>query len=185
MDRKAIFALFFLTLFAFSAYAKTDSLISISLNESPGHRSKINRRSWVIGSKQKLPGGSVVAWVPEGQNVNQWQELITVQVLPFESGNSPKKFAKQMRKDILKVCRNASWETVKESSEEVLYEWQAQNCTGQTDQVEIGRIIQGSMKTGSRNIVVLQYATKNLKAGEGKKAGYWAVLKKETLFPKR
>lgn len=167
--------------FVCPAQAEENLLISASLDQPEGYSYTMNHRSWVIGFKQGTPTGTVTEWVPEGQNINHWKELITVQIFPSAEQDNPQRFMERFKKSILDVCPNTDWKTLQGLPQEVAYEFQIKNCSGQADQLEIGRVIHGRMKPAPKIIVFLHYATKNLPVDEKNKKDYWSILKDASL----
>ncbi len=99
-----------------------------------------------LGHHAEVPNQlSIDEFIREGDDINNWQELLTI-------ANSSKSWGGSSPEDALnnlKVIRErgcpgqTKWSIIKKDENSVLYEWQARPCLGWPDQHEIAIIIDG------------------------------------------
>ena len=99
---------------------------------------------WEHGYTQEVKGKyRIVEFVPKGESVEDWSELITIQTFTKKSG-SPEAFLNQQKTLREKKCPGVTiWNVIAKDERSILYEWKAKPCAGWPDQHEITRILYG------------------------------------------
>ena len=99
---------------------------------------------WEPGYTQEIRGKyRIVEFVPKGESVEDWSELITIQTFANTSG-SPEAFINQLKTLREKKCPGSTiWSVIAKDERSMLYEWKAKPCAGWPDQHEISRILYG------------------------------------------
>ena len=100
---------------------------------------------WVTGNAQSIQGKySIIEQIPEGETVQNWSELITIQNFAGTRG-SPEHFLEHLKAIREKVCPGSTtWNIIEKDKRSVLYEWRAKPCAGFPEQHEISRILDGN-----------------------------------------
>ena len=114
---------------------------------------------WKVGYSAEVPNQySITEFIREGDDINDWNELLSFQIFPpLWGGPNPEdafnklKFIREM-----KCPAVTKWNIIYKDEKSILYEWQSRPCLGWPDQYEIARIIYGKYNT-----FVLRYTQKN------------------------
>ena len=113
---------------------------------------------WKVGYYAEVPNQYVITeFIREGDVINNWKELLTIQRFPpLWGGPSPEDAFNKLKVIREKKCPGVTkWNIIDKDERSILYEWQATPCFGWPDQHEIARIIYGKY-----NRFVLHYALK-------------------------
>jgi hypothetical protein len=113
---------------------------------------------WVVGHSAERPNGfSITEFIREGDDINNWKELLTVQQFPPSWGGSFPEDTLNMLKAVRESkCPGATkWSFIGKNEESILYEWQSTRCLNWPDQHEVARIIYGRY-----NRFLLRYTVK-------------------------
>jgi hypothetical protein len=113
---------------------------------------------WKVGYEAKLPHQcSITEFIREGDEINNWKELLTIQNFPPSWGGPSSEETLNMLKAIReRQCPGVTkWNIIGKDDKSVLYEWQAKPSLGWPDQHEIARIIYGKY-----NRFLLRYTVK-------------------------
>ena len=102
-------------------------------------------RKWITGYAQAVEGKyTITELVPEGETVQNWSELITIQNFAGMSG-TPENLFEQLKAIRERTCPGSTkWTLIEKDDRSILYEWRATPCAGYPDQHEISRIIDGN-----------------------------------------
>jgi hypothetical protein len=85
----------------------------------------------------------IIEYVPKGESVQDWSELVTIQNFSKKLG-SPESFLDQLKTLREKQCPGSTvWNVIAQDKDSILYEWMAKPCEGWPDQHEISRILDG------------------------------------------
>jgi len=136
-----------LMLFATGAASKVKEVIEYSME--PG---------WKIGNYSEVRNKyTITEFIPEGDDINNWKELFTVQNFAKSRGDSSaEKTLDALKANREKMCPGATeWNVIQKDKDSILYEWHAKPCLGWPEQHEIARIIDGKY-----NRFFLHYAAK-------------------------
>ncbi|MFA7428903.1 MAG: hypothetical protein WCZ23_01970 [Rhodospirillaceae bacterium] len=75
---------------------------------APGERYYLNvPASWQETARQDVQGAEVVAYVPPGQTVEAWTDMLTVQVFPDMTALPASAFYDRTRRNYQEICANA------------------------------------------------------------------------------
>lgn len=108
-------------------------------------------------------------YVRPGESLNDWHELLTVQVFDRARGGfpAPAPAEAMLRQRMTARCPGVVWNEIAADSASVLYEWRVAGCAGQPDQHEIARIFE---RSGARARVA--YARKGAAMPDSVRAGW-------------
>ena len=88
--------------------------------------------------------GTIVELIPASESIDKWQHLATIQFLEGEH-RTPRAFMDALEASMKTRCpANTDWRVIGEEPHSVAYEWRIHSCSGQDDQTEIARILQGN-----------------------------------------
>jgi hypothetical protein len=95
--------------------------------------------------------------IREGDDINNWQELFTIETIATEGPRlPPDDFLREIQALRENKCPGVTkWNVLTHDSRSILYEWQATPCLGWPDQHEIARVIYGE-----HDIFQLRYTVK-------------------------
>jgi hypothetical protein len=125
---------------------------------------------WKVGYQAEIPQKfSITEFIREGDDINNWKELLTIQnYVPSWGGSSPENALNELKTAREKNCPGGTrWNVIEKNKDSVLYEWQAKPCLGWPDQHEIARII-----FGKYNRFVVRYTVKQYKMPDEQR-DYW------------
>jgi hypothetical protein len=81
---------------------------------------------------------------PTSESIDKWQQLSTIQFLEGQHG-TPRSLMDALETTMKTRCPgHTDWRVIFEEPHSVTYEWRIHSCTGQDNQTEIARILQGN-----------------------------------------
>ncbi len=100
---------------------------------------------WKIGNSQGTKHYSIMEFIPEGDDIQNWKELFTVQNFTGRWGeSSPEETMNALKAKREKNCPGTTqWNVIDKNKDSILFEWQAKPCLGWPEQHEIARILYG------------------------------------------
>lgn len=102
-------------------------------------------RDWTIGNRDSGLGITMTEYVPSGQSIDHWQELLTTQSFyGLQDELTVDEVAEDLQKNIKKRCPTAHLSFIRREPGNILYEWSFTGCRGYEDQHDIGRLIGGA-----------------------------------------
>ncbi len=114
---------------------------------------------WKVGNSAKGPNhSSIIEYIREGDDINNWRELVTIQSFRKSRGapSSPEETLKVLKAIREKECTGSTeWNVIDKNENSILFESQAKPCLGWPEQHEIEKIVDGK---NSR--FILHYAAK-------------------------
>ncbi len=153
--RNLIFAfLFFVSL---APFARAQEIVEAVFDE----------RSWQLGSENynQEKKAMVKVYAPEGQTMENWSELVTLQLFEgLQTRVTIDQFLQKMQGALKAVCPSMKWMTVSNSENEAVYSWSVEGCSGQPDQTEITRVV-----AGQEGMHVWHYAVRDSQLAADKK----------------
>ncbi len=113
---------------------------------------------WTIGHFTAPPNQYLIEFIREGDDIDNWKELLTLQVFPPNWGGVSVTGALDQLKALReKICPGVTeWNVIDRDEKSILYEWHARPCRGWPDQHEIARIIYSVDRT-----TIIRYTQKN------------------------
>jgi hypothetical protein len=116
--------------------------------ESPAPREKatiaFDGRSWKQGFHADAGTRAITEYVLPGETVNGWTELVSVQTFPgAQERKTLAAIAGGFKDKLQKECPDALWRVLKESQDELMYEYRTTGCRGWDDQHEIAKLMMG------------------------------------------
>ena len=120
-------------------------------------------REWTVGHQAATPRQRIIEFVPPGQKITAWTELLTVQTLakpqpaPDIDALAASAYEPLSKRCPAGVTRNVIQRQIASSTEaaSLLYEWGLKDCPPDADLHEVARIIYGRF-----TIFRLAYAAK-------------------------
>jgi hypothetical protein len=94
-----------------------------------------------VGQMDKRQQVTSVEIFPQGESIQTWTELITIQSLGKKKHPAPRAAVDGTREMLLGRCPNLIWKEIEAHGEDILYEWQVENCEGTPDQHELARYL--------------------------------------------
>jgi Protein of unknown function (DUF2846) len=136
-----------------------------------------DQRTWHLGSME-LPGvQQPKEFVLPGETVDNWTELVTVQLMPgFQERATAESSGLEFKQKLLTPCPKAAWTVLQEGKTDFTYEWQTTGCKGWDNQYEVSRIIAG--KTAMHRIA---YTNRKLPIPEDKRRQWIDLIGKASL----
>lgn len=128
-------------------------------------------RQWKEGFQQTFPDKSIIEYILSNENVNNWSELVTVQMFSDVPDNAEAFYNRFMSLLKDKIGANLEVKLISKEPDSVLGEWWIKGL-GQSDQHEIVRVF----KNGD-DIIVAHYVVKNLEDMPKHKAVWEDILK--------
>jgi hypothetical protein len=138
-----------------SFQSAAECFAKVSDNEDLDFRLELG---WKLANSAKGPNHSSIAeYVREGDDINNWKELVTLQTWGKSSHQPPPdEMLKSLQTTRDKECPNSTlWNVIAKEATSILYEWHAKPCLGWPEQCEIARLI-----IGNRLVFALRYAAK-------------------------
>jgi len=136
-----------------------------------------DQRTWHLGSME-IPGvQQPKEFVLPGETVDNWTELVTVQLMPgFQERATAESAALEFKQKVLTPCPKATWTVLQEGKTDFTYEWQTTGCKGWDNQYEVSRIIAG--KTAMHRIA---YTNRKLPIPEDQRRQWIDLIGKASL----
>lgn len=113
-------------------------------------------RSWEVAYSAPVNNGTIDEFVPVGDSLDSWHELMTVLRTYRMLGQSRRDMYERLQEVREEECPGSTrWNLVEESEDRLIYEWWATPCLGFPDQYELAVLVDGT-----RDRVKLSYAVK-------------------------
>lgn len=105
-----------------------------------------DNRKWRLGHRTVTNPAVIAEFVLPGQSVQRYEELFSVRRHPqlAERGVTPDAFATNIRRNLEKNVRGASFKVIRRSPNEVVYEFIVPSDSNQPAQHEVARVIAGT-----------------------------------------
>jgi hypothetical protein len=111
---------------------------------------------WKPASSSDTKRSVILEFVREGDDINNWKELVTYQNFGRDGKESPEDRLNKLKAIREKECPGATeWNVIDKNESHILYEWHAKPCLGWPEQSEIATIV-----VGKHNLFTLHYAAK-------------------------
>ena len=101
---------------------------------------------WMVADTEMREFSEITNYVPAGETSEVWTELVSVQALDLDQPRlppTPEAHAATARERLEELCPDMQFELIKQTPVEVVYAWSIVDCSGQDDQHELGRILDG------------------------------------------
>lgn len=118
---------------------------------------------------------TTIEYLPVGQNINHWNELITSQFIPGLNDVSAKEFANRILADLKKTGLVYKAHFIEKGPKEVIFEYQVKQPKN-LQQNELQKVVKGP-----DGIYVLHYAVKQTDMGAANRQKGLTILKNSTL----
>ena len=98
-------------------------------------------RSWKLGWSQNKDGGVFEEYILDGETVENWSELVTIQFFPgLNKKINIDIFEASQKTELTSICPSIKWESISQSDDERIWKWTISGDPGQPDQSEIARL---------------------------------------------
>jgi len=117
---------------------------------------KVNWRKGFEQGHQNQP--YIVEYVPEGETVDNWTKMLSIQNFPAKSVanlSTPEAFMNVLKAKMQSRCPTVFWDVIQKGEADILYEWRIENCSPNPDQHEIAKVIFSKM-----NVFAVHYVSK-------------------------
>ncbi len=103
---------------------------------------EFDNRHWNLGWSQNTGDSIFEEYTLEGETVENWSELVTIQFFPgLQKQTNPDIFEASQKRNFSLVCPGINWKSIEQTETERMWEWSIQECAGQPDQSEIARMV--------------------------------------------
>lgn len=110
------------------------------------HDIALDRNSWQVGYTNTDSDGTVVEYIPRGQTIESWSELVATRFfVGLQKSATVAMLYQRYTKTALENCKHSHLQTLIEGPRNIIYEWNNQNCTDTIEakpQYEIARIFE-------------------------------------------
>lgn len=133
-------------------------LVICASNSVAGPKAKpvFDARKWVLGWSKNDNGSIFEEYVLEGEKVESWSELVTVQYYPgLQKKITLAAWEATAKQKLTGTCPMIKWESLFQSADERLWKWTISECPGQPSQSEICRV-----KSDAAGFHIWHYAIK-------------------------
>jgi hypothetical protein len=134
---------------------------------------------WRRAYSAETPSSSQIhEFVREGDDINSWKELVTIQnLVKSQYGTSADATFRRLKADVERKCPNLThWQIVASTPNSVLYEWTAEPCQTWPDTHEIAKIVEGKY-----NYFVVRYTIKAQRIAEDVRASWLRRISEATI----
>lgn len=101
-------------------------------------------REWKKGHSAVKDNQTVIEWVPPGETVQNWSELITLHTIHKSSRNlSPEIMAETIKEEFKKTCADVTQNIISSTNTNVLFERTTTSCAPARDEFSIIKIVKG------------------------------------------
>ena len=145
-----------------------------------------DNRTWIVGHSQRAEDGEILELVLEGETVEDWSELITVNKRPLATEGGKRRQSKQldellrlMKQQLASGCPTLQWSEQKRSGTDRIVAWSHKGCSGFPAQQVLVRhlLTQGSLLS-------IQYAAKREEPLATKVADRWLSMLRSAKLQK-
>ena len=115
----------------------------------------LDNKEWEIGWQNHTDACYICEFVPKGQTVENWKELVTLQFYPNLQKCSAQDFMKAFLSRLNKDEPKVRIRPISSSSDNAVVEWDVLNSKNNPDQYEVDRVIKGE-----QGLHMIHYAVK-------------------------
>lgn len=134
-----------------------------------------DNRPWKAAWGKKTDQILTVEYIPAGDDINNWNELITSQFIPSKESITPVQYMNLFKDNLRKSGVLYQFNVIEEQSNQIIYEFKVDNPKNLI-QDEIQKVVKGQ-----DGIYILHYATKKSDMGEADRKKWVDNLKNSTL----
>lgn len=101
-------------------------------------------REWVVGYQDPDSPGAIVQYVPAGQTIDAWQEMVTKRTYKgLQETTTVQQALEADRQRIDEECKDTTWRLIETSAVDVVYEVTRRSCAEKEPAYEMGRLLVG------------------------------------------
>lgn len=156
---------------------KTSSTLTLSeIKELEKINISFDERPWQIAWGKKTPQITTIEYVPQGDDINQWNELITSQFIPASSQlMTPKQYANRVIQNLRSLGFKPMVQFFKESPQQVIFEFRILAPQNQ-QQDELQMVTQRA-----NGLYILHYVIKKMDMGQANRHKWLNNLEKSRI----
>jgi hypothetical protein len=103
----------------------------------------LDNKDWEMGWENKTEVVYICEFVPKGQKIESWKELVTLQFYPKLQNCSAQEFMKAFLKRLHKDEPKVKIRPIASSFDNAVVEWNVSNSKHNPDQYEVDRVVKG------------------------------------------
>ncbi len=153
-----------------SAFAEWEEAVSLPFG--------LDDKEWELGWSNESPTGLMTEFVPKGQNVENWKELVTLQTFTNLKANSASQFLNDFLSGLKEKEPSVKINLIAVSPDEAMVEWNILNSKQNPDQYELDRVIKGK-----QGLHMIHYAVKGSKLSNSQRDKWLNFLRSAKLKP--
>jgi hypothetical protein len=101
-----------------------------------------SNQQWVVAYADRSPRESILQYVPAGQSLDQWREMVLVHGFPgLENTSSPTILMGELEAKYRRDCRDVQWVPIESGTDDAAYEVVHRGCIDAEPAFEIGRFM--------------------------------------------
>ncbi len=132
-----------------------------------------SREPWQLVHAADDGHATIVEYVAQGQDLDNWREMLTVQALDDRlPRETPLATMEKLREAMVRRGGELAWNVIESDADNVLYEWTLVGAPGVEDQGELARIVVGNDTTHRA-----AYSYKGLPLGPARRDELLALLR--------
>lgn len=133
--------------------------------------------TWQLAYSGTLPNASIIEYVPEGEDVESWSELVTVLRTYRMIGESRRDSFQDLQETREDECPGSTrWNLVEESDDRLIFESWAAPCLGFQEHYELAAFVDGT-----RDRIKLSYAVKAPEVDRDVREAWLATMRSARL----
>ncbi len=135
-----------------------------------------DNRPWFAAWGNKTPNTTIVEYIPDGDDINSWNELITSQFMPItDDGVTPRKIADTFIENFKKSGFNPIVKIFSEDEDAILFEFRIESPDNQKqDELQL-------IRKGDDGYYFLHYVIKKSDMGEENRNKWLELMEKSTI----
>jgi len=103
-------------------------LISIPAYSEGLHFLGPSWEKWVVGNDTKTKGYAIMELIPEGEKIENWTQLVTIQNFAKKGFSAPEEAMNAAKQKMTERCPSVVWSVIERIREDIIYEWRIENC---------------------------------------------------------
>jgi hypothetical protein len=137
---------------------------------------KFDNRTWQIAWGKKEPDSTIIEYVPMGEDIEHWNELITSQFFPgLQKKVTPKQFADLFAQRLKNLGYNPIITFLENSPDQVIVEFRIEQPKNQAqDELQM-------ITVDNQGLYLLHYVIKKADMGQKNRAEWFQNLKSSTI----
>ncbi len=131
-----VFALTSILFLTTAAYAEWVETITLPFG--------LDNKEWDLGWQNKTDTTRIVEFIPKGQAVENWKELVTLQFYPGLQSYAPGDYLSAFLGHLQSTDSQVTSKIISTSADDALAEWHILNSNKNPNQFEVDRVVKGT-----------------------------------------